>query len=51
MNIRKSQIQPGLTWYDLSTKKILTRQVSGDYQFSTYTKFVQNLTSSPSLSM
>ena len=38
MNISKSQIQPGLTCYDLSAKKWLTLQVSGDYLFSTYIK-------------
>ena len=38
MNISKSQIQPWLTCYDLSAKKLLILQVSGDYLFSTYIK-------------
>ena len=51
MTFSKSQIKPGLTCYDLSAKKLLTWQVSVDYLFSKYTKFVQNLGSTPPLSM
>ena len=39
MNISISQIQPELTCYHLSAKKLLSWKVSGDYLFSTYTKF------------
>ena len=41
MNFSKSQIQPGLTCYDLSAIKWLTQQVSGDYLFNAYTKLIK----------
>ena len=41
MDIRKSQMKPGLTCYDSTFQRWLTWQVSGDHWFSKYTKLIK----------
>ena len=43
MNIRKYQMRPGLTFYDLSISKWLTHKGSGDHTLCMYTKIFKIL--------